>query len=246
MAFGNPIAPADVGFETVRDGILKASSDAIGRSFAGKSWSTRLPRAKNPAAMVFKNAEPAVRRRLWVNGHQIGMTNAVRRRQAIHAIKDDPVLTELPGLTAAFPDLFHGALRLHDNFDGETDGVWIGGDTLRHAIRFSQITARSIVFHDFGAGALEPVERAGLCHYPGLAVGGVVVAMSMAHPSQLGGQSAPQLGHKPRSWGKLLPGWHLERRADTGMLKVCGPAAPDEGLPLPAGCSLDDEGFLVC
>jgi acyl-[acyl-carrier-protein]-phospholipid O-acyltransferase/long-chain-fatty-acid--[acyl-carrier-protein] ligase len=242
MAFGNPIAPQDVSFETVRDGILKASADAINRSFAGKSWLTRLPRAKNPAAMVFKNAEPAVRRRLWINGHQIGMTNALQRRRIFHAMKDDPVLTELSGLAVAFPDLFHGALRLHDNFDGETDGVWIGGDTLRHAIRFSQITARNIVFHDFGASALEPVERAGLCHYPGLALGGVMVAMSMAHPPQIG-DSAPQHGHKPRSWGKLLPGWHLDH---SGSPKVCGPAAPDDGLPLPAGCSLDDEGFLVC
>ena len=246
MAFGNPIAPADVSFETVRDGILKASSEAIGRSFAGKSWSTRLPRAKDPATMAFRNAEPVVRRRLWINGHQIGMVNALQRRRVLHAMKDDPVLTELPCLSAAFPDLFHGTLRLHENFDGEADGVWIGGETLRHAICFSQITARHIVFHDFGASALEPVERAGLFHYPGLAVGGVVVAMSMVHPPQGVAGVARQLGHKPRSWGKLLPGWRLERCPDSGTLKAFGPAAPDEGLPLPAGCSLDDEGFLVC
>ncbi len=246
MAFGNPIAPEDVSFETVRDGILKASSDAIGRSFAGRSWFTRLPRAKNPAVMAFRDAKPAVRRRLWINGHQIGMTNALQRRRIFHAMKDDPVLTELPGLTAAFLDLFHGTLRLHDNFDGDADGVWIGGDTLRHAIQYSQITSRHIVFHDFGMNALMPVERAGLHHYPGLAIGGMVVAMSMVHPPTGSGGVAVQLGHKPRSWGKLLPGWHLERCLETGALKACGPAAPDEGLPLPAGCSLDDDGFLVC
>lgn len=246
MAFGEKIASADAGFEIVRAGILKTSSDAMEMNFAGRSWFTRMPRAKNPATKAFRDAGPDARRRLWVNGHQIGMTNALPRRRTIHALKDDPILTELPGLAAAFPDLFHGSLRLHEHFDGETDGVWIGGDALRHEIEFSQITACHIDFHDFGAAALKPVERAGLYHYPALAVGGVVIAMSMAHPPIEFDGLAPQLGYKPRSWGKLLPGWHLVRCPETGVLKAFGPAAPDEGLPLPAGCSFDGEGFLVC
>jgi acyl-[acyl-carrier-protein]-phospholipid O-acyltransferase/long-chain-fatty-acid--[acyl-carrier-protein] ligase len=246
LAFGERITPADVSFETVRAGILKASSDAIGRNFSGRSWLTRMPRVRNVASKAFRNAEPAMRRRFWINGHQIGMTNALPRRRTLHAIKDDPVLTELPGLTAAFLDLFHCTLRLHDHFDGESDGIWIGGDTLRHEIQFSQITAPHIVFHDFGVEALKPVERAGLHHYPGLAICGMVVAMSMSNPPPGAEGMAPQLGHKLRSWGKLLPGWHLERCPETGTIKAFGPAAPDEGLPLPAGCSLDDEGFLVC
>jgi hypothetical protein len=226
--------------------MLKASSDAIGRSFAGRLWSTRMPRDKNPATLAFRDASPADRRRFWINAHQIGMTNALPRGRILHILKGDPVLSELPGLTAAFADLFHGTVRLHELFDGEADGVWVGGDALRHEIQFSQITARHIVFHDFGPEALKPVERAGLAHYPGLAIGGVVVSMSMAHPP-LGAQgSEPQLGHKLRSWGKILPGWHFERRDDSGVLKAYGPAAPDEGLPLPAGCSLDAEGFVSC
>jgi acyl-[acyl-carrier-protein]-phospholipid O-acyltransferase / long-chain-fatty-acid--[acyl-carrier-protein] ligase len=245
MALGKPISPQDAGFDNVRNGILAASSDAIGRCFAGRSWSTRQPRSKNPATFAFRAANPEIKRRLWINGYQIGMTNALPRRRVFHAMKDDPVLTELPGLAAAFPDLFGATLRLHENFDGESDGIWIGGDTLRHEIQFSQITARHIAFHDFGTHALEPVERAGLCHYPGLAIDSVVVSMSMAHPAPGAGSVAPQLGHKPRSWGKLLPGWRLERCSDSGALKAHGPAAPREGLSLPAGCSLDNEGFLV-
>jgi acyl-[acyl-carrier-protein]-phospholipid O-acyltransferase/long-chain-fatty-acid--[acyl-carrier-protein] ligase len=245
LAFGERIAPADVSFETVRTGMMRASSDAIGRNFSGRSWSTRMPRVRNVATKAFRNSESAIRRRFWINGHQIGMTNALPRRRTLHAIKDDPVLTELLGLTAVFPDLFHCTLRLHDHFNGESEGIWIGGDTLRHEIQFSQITAPHIVFHDFGVEALKPVERAGLHHYPGLSIGGVVVAMSMSHPPPGAEGMAPQLGHKLRSWGKLLPGWHLERCPETGALKAFGPAAPDEGLPLPGGCSLDDEGFLV-
>lgn len=246
MAFGNPIPPGKVCFETVRSGMLKASSDAISRSFAGRSWSTRMPRARNAATMAFRNASPADRRRFWINAHQIGMTNALPRRRVFHVLKDDPVLTQLPALTAAFADLFHGTLCSHEYFDGEADGVWLGGDALRHEIQFSQITARHIVFHDFGPEALKPVERAGLAHYPGLAIGGVVVSMSMAHPPLGAHGSSVQLGHKLRSWGKILPGWHLERCDDSAGIKVCGPAAPDEGLALPAGSSLDVEGFVVC
>jgi acyl-[acyl-carrier-protein]-phospholipid O-acyltransferase/long-chain-fatty-acid--[acyl-carrier-protein] ligase len=246
MAFGNAIDPENVNVETVRNGILAASSAAVATRFARRGWSTRMPRAKNPATAAFRALDAAARRRMWVNGHQIGMVSALQRRRVFHVMKDDPVLTELPGLTAAFPELFRATLRIRDLFDGDHDAVWVGGDTLRHALQFSQITARHIVFHDFGSLALKPVERAGLRHFPGLAVAGVVVAMSMPNPPPAAEGLEPQLGRKPRSWGKLLPGWHLERCPATGVLRAHGPAAPDEGLPLPGGCSLDAEGFLIC
>jgi len=245
MAFGAPIAPRDANFETIRHGILSASADAIARRHVGRVWSTRMPRAKNPAVSAFRAADVSDRRRLWINGHQIGMINALPRRRTIHVMKDDPVLTELPGLTAAFPELFHAVLRIRETFDGDQDGVWVGGDSLRHALQYSQITASHVIVHDFGAQALTPIERAGLCHYPGLAVGGVVLAMSMSTPPTSAEGLESQLGHKPGSWGKLLPGWRIEHDSATGVLMAHGPAAPAAGLPLPAGCSLDAEGFLV-
>jgi acyl-[acyl-carrier-protein]-phospholipid O-acyltransferase / long-chain-fatty-acid--[acyl-carrier-protein] ligase len=243
VSFGNPIDPADASLETVRDGMLAASAESVERRFTGRNWSSRKPRAKNPATAAFRNLSEPARRRMWVNGHQIGMVNALQRSQPFHVLAHDPILHELPGLLAAFPELFHAELRVMEAFDGDHDGAWVGGDTLRAFIQTSQIT-RSIVFYDFGTNALKPVERAGLCHCPCLAVNGIVIAMSMPHPPVSTDEFPPQNGHKLQSWGKLLPGWHL-KPAETGILLAHGPAATEAGLPLPAGCSLDPECFLI-
>jgi hypothetical protein len=120
----------------------------------------------------------------------------------------------------------------------------VGGDVLRRAIQSSQITVPTMEFFDFGTMALKPVERAGLAHRPCLAVAGVVVAMSMADPPPCAENFAPQHGHKPRSWGKLLPGWYLGK-AEDGSWRAFGPAAPETGVGLPAGCQADGEGFLI-
>jgi hypothetical protein len=180
---------------------------------------------------------------MWINGHQIGMINALQRSQPFHALKGDPVLTSLPGLFAAFPELFRAALRIHETFDGGANATWVGGDMLRDALQTTQITGRIVFFH-FGARALKPVERAGLCHCPCLAVDGTVVAMSMPDPPASTDNFEAQHGHKPGSWGKLLPGWRLQCSKE-GLLHAHGPAAPAEGLPLPTGSSLDAEGFLI-
>jgi acyl-[acyl-carrier-protein]-phospholipid O-acyltransferase/long-chain-fatty-acid--[acyl-carrier-protein] ligase len=245
VAFGQAIDPETADLESVRNGMLAASSDAVARRFAGRGWSRHLPHGQNPAVAAFRAADAHTRRRLWVNGHQIGMVNALPRRQVIHILGSDPLLTGLTSLTAAFLDLFKGTLQLHDNFDGDHDSIWVGGDLLRHEIQYSQITASHLQFYDFGTDALKPVERAGLCHCPCLAVDSLVVAMSMPHPPPVPAGMDPQHGRKPRSWGKLLPGWHLGSDPASGMTVVKGPAAPHHGLLPPAGCTLDAEGFLI-
>ena len=143
----------------------------------------------------------------------------------------------------AFPELFRAKLRIEETFHGDVNATWVGGDALRAMLQATRLSA-TIVFHDFGSRALEPLELAGVCHCPGLAVDGTVVAMSMPDPPESTDNFEPQHGHKPHSWGKLLPGWHL-RRAPDGTLHAHGPAALAHGLPLPAGASLDPEGFLM-
>lgn len=243
VAFGKPIDPGSATLETVRDGMLAASAEAIRHRFTPRRWTTRIPAARNQASHGFFAIDGETRRRMWANGHQVGMINALQRRQPFHILRADPLLTALPGLLAAFPELFHATLRITEQFDGETDAAWVGGDLLRDCIHTTQITHR-IVFYDFGTLALTPVERAGLLHCPCFAVDGVVISMSMPHPPDSTDDFEPQKGRKPNSWGKLLPGWQLSPAAD-GALHTNGPAAPAGGLPLPAGCSLDPEGFLV-
>ena len=245
VAFGAEMGSRSAGFEAVRHGMLAASADALERRFAARSWSHRKATGTGAFAKHFNAADPATRRRLWANGHQLGMVNALPRARPLHVLRGDPVAMELAGLTAAFPSLFHATVIEHDDFDGSRDGVWVGGGMLRHAIHYSQITANHIEFYDFSENCLEPVERAGMCHCPCLALDGVVIAISMPHPPQLNAGLAPQPGHKPRSWGKLLPGWRVECDETTSRLSVSGPAAPPAGIPLPDGCRLDEDGFLL-
>jgi acyl-[acyl-carrier-protein]-phospholipid O-acyltransferase/long-chain-fatty-acid--[acyl-carrier-protein] ligase len=245
FAFGEEIPPDDANLDTVRHGLLAASTLALEGRFRGKSWERRVPHRNKIARKIFRGLDPAARRRVWINGHQIGMINAIPRGETIHVIHGDPTLLEIPGLLAAFPELFHSEIKTHDYFDAEHNGVWVGGDTLRHMIQTSQITAKKLSFYDFGSEAVKPVERAGLSHYPCLAVGGVIVTMSMPDPAPSEDSFEPQHGHKPHSWGKLLPGFHFTHRPADGVHHIHGPAAPPEGLPLPPKTTIDPENFLL-
>jgi acyl-[acyl-carrier-protein]-phospholipid O-acyltransferase/long-chain-fatty-acid--[acyl-carrier-protein] ligase len=241
FAFGEPLEPKEANVERVMEGMLRASADAIGWRFGGERWTRRLPHHR---AGVFRALKGEERRRAWINGHQIGRINAIPWHSTIEVLRGDPWLDQLPALFGAFCELFKVTVREHDSFDGLHPGVWVGGDGLREAIQTTQITSE-IVFHDFGESAvLKPVERAGLFHCPALAIGGRVVAMSMPHPPPSKDNFEPQHGRKPRSWGKLLPGWHLVA-GPNGEKALHGPAAADGGLALPAGCWLDAEAFLM-
>ena len=246
FALGKEIDPADANLETVRHGIHLASEDAIARIFSGKTWSTQVPGGNHAAVQVFAALDPESRRRMWINGHQIGMVNGLRRRQPFFVLAHDSLLHELPGLFAAFPELFDAPLHIVDYFHGDANGQWVGSDVLRSAIQTSQVTAE-ISFYDFGSKRLKPVERAGLGHYPCLAIDGVVIAMSMPHPPEPENSFEPQHGRKLHSLGKLLPGWHITRPDGGGVpLFACGPAAPPQGLALPDDCIVDAEAFLIC
>lgn len=243
IAYGEILSPEAADIHTLRDAMFSASAAALDHQFPARIWNNRKPRAHERAMQSWRNHTNEQRRQMWINGHQIGMINALQRRKPIHVLANDPVLNELPGLFVAFCDMFRSEIRLHDFFDGQNPGAWVGGDVLRHAIQTSQITAEDLVFYDFGTMALQPLERAGLCHCACLASGGRVIAMSMPHPPSSPDGFEPQLGHIPHAWGKLLPGWRLLNEA-SGELRVCGPAAPD-GIPLPDGCRMSDEGFLM-
>jgi len=243
LAFGEEIASNDANLESIRSGMLTASAAAVNRRFHAHSWLTRKPRTHNEAASACLLLDGTATRRMWINGHQIGMINALQRQQTIHVLREDPVLTELSGLLVAFPELFRGRLQIEADFRADECAVWVGGDHLRGVLQNARITA-AITFHDFGTHALEPLAPDGLAHYPALAVAGTVVAMAMPDPPAGLDNFEPQHGHKPHSWGKLLPGWFLNRTPD-GTLRAHGPAAPDDGLPLPDGALLDEETFLM-
>lgn len=210
IAFGELMEGHAADLRAIRQALLKASAAAIHSHF--------------PSATAAE-----------INGHQIGQVNVLARRTPVHALEADPSIEELLPVLSAHGREFGSPLLRHPPPQGGTS-TWIGGEALRTALEAAG--GGTITFLDFSPKALEPLVLPGITHLPCLAIGGLVIAMSM--PDQAKGQA----GGKPRSWGKLLPGFHLESD-DSGQPRIHGPAAPAEGLPLPAGSSLDDEGFLV-
>ncbi|MES2439124.1 MAG: 1-acyl-sn-glycerol-3-phosphate acyltransferase [Verrucomicrobiota bacterium] len=243
VAFGKEIQPEDGDPETVRQALLVCSALAMAKRFDSLRWGTRVPLGKGRAIKNFRAGGEYTRRRMWINGHQIGQVNALQRREPFFVLHDDPALEDLSGVLLTFPELFDAEVRHRDFVDGNQTASWVGGDHLRKMLGITQIT-RPIEFYDFGPNALEPVYRAGLLHCPCLAIHGTVIAMSMPDPPRPSASSEAQTGRKPGTWGKLLPGWFLLPATD-GHLRAHGPAAPEEGIELPLGTSLDEEGFLA-
>jgi acyl-[acyl-carrier-protein]-phospholipid O-acyltransferase/long-chain-fatty-acid--[acyl-carrier-protein] ligase len=244
VAFGRPIDPHGLDTAVVRDAILRASTEAVGRRFSRPGWGLRLPVATAPEEAVrrMKNGGRFACRRIWINGHQIGQINALQRREAIHILAGDPVPGTLPSLVLAFPELHGGRVVVHDSLPASPSGAWVGGDVLRAA--FAKLpAAEGIRFFDFGSDPIPPAGCDGLIHLPCLARDGVVIAMSMPHLPPPQPESEFQHGHKPGALGILLPGWQC-RAAASGVLRAHGPAAPRGGIALTGVARIDEGGFV--
>ena len=241
-AFGREIPSQDADLETVRQGLLRASASAMTKRFSPLGWGMRMPVGKNPAITAFRALGESSRRRMWVNGHQIGQINALQRREPFFVLHEDPVPPQLLGLSLAFPELFDAPVKTRDFVDGNQPAAWVGGESLRRVLELAPL-AQQIEFYDFGAEALTPLCQPSVIHCPCLAVHGTVISMSMPDPARPTADSEAQSGRKPSTWGKLLPGWFL-LPAGNGQLRAHGPAAVEEGLELPLGTYLDAEGFL--
>ena len=241
VAFGQPIgAAADL--DGLRDALLQTSAEAIDERFNAPGWRVRLPRGRAAATQLRALAEDQ-RRRVWINGYQLGQVNALQRRQPFAALAADPLAGALPGLFAAFAELYQAPPQLRADVPRDAAGPWVGGDALRTALA-TAILDKTLVFYDFSGNAREPFDRPGVLHCPCLAVAGAVVAMSMPDPPAVPNLKDVQTGRKAGTWGRLLPGWFVAPAAD-GQLSACGPAAPAAGVPLPHGCYLDEDGFLA-
>ena len=217
IAFGEPLPGENTDRDSLQHALLKTSAAALHAWFPGGEASAST-----------------------INACQLGQVGALARRQALHALKDDALMDELSPVLSAFAAQFGSPLERHPSVV-DTSVVWIGGNTLRAALR--SLNGQAITFHDFSAEALIPLTLPGLQHLPGLAIGGITISMSMPNPP--GADDSPaQYGTKPGTWGKLLPGFHLVAD-ETGQLRVHGPATSTNGLPLPLGTSLDEEGFLI-
>lgn len=227
IAFGSPIPPKEADLERVRLGMLEASSQALDHRIG------RFHMAPGPRA-------------IRANALQLTQVNALRRKQPIHLLGSDPLPGQLPAL-AVFSKLQHAPLAAFPGLvppSGNQPGgdLWLGGDALRDLIENSPPREKPAVFFDFSPRAAQPLDRPDWIHCPCLAIDGSIVAMSMPDPPLPVPTSQHQCGQKPGTLGILLPGFAVVK-SDAGI-QLRGPAAP-QGLALPQGYRLDDEGFIV-
>lgn len=240
IAFGAEINPENADLQTVREGLLTASAEAVNKRFESSKWESKQPMGPPMSLARFNEASARERRRFWVNGYQIGQVNALSRRQPFHMLASDLLQSEIPGLSLTFPSLFKAEVKIHQEFEPSLSGVWVGGDRLRDCIENIAKTEKT-TFYDFSSRSLEPIDRPGLLHFPCLAIEGIVISMSMPDPPRSKDNSETQRGYKAGTWGKLLPGFCLS--GQIGNLTIHGPALPDLGRPLKA--TLDPEGFIL-
>ena len=174
------------------------------------------------------------------NALQLASVNALPWGGDFGILEGDPLPASLPGL-AEYEKVFGTISREFHAADATIDRFWLGGEFLRRRIEKGPASSGG-VFFDFSERAIEPLGRGDWLHCPCLAIGGVVVAMSMPDPPLSHPGAKVQAGVKAGAFGILLPGFEVEEREGRWMVR--GAAAPD-GIVLPEGYRVDEEGFVV-
>lgn len=244
VAIGRSLKPDGIRTIHIRRALERASADAVLRRFRAKCWSMRMSNNLHVpiANQAMADCDPRQRRRIWINGHQIGQLNGLKRGETIHLLSGDAAVGKLAPLLLAFPELFGGVVETHDRLPEMPTGAWVGGARLRR--RLAMLAGvHDVRFFDFeSTETIHPLPD-GLTHLPCLAIDGMVVAMSLPHPPEPSPGCDPQIGHKTGSAGVLLPGW-IVRMACNQEIRLYGPATTHRGLNLPKGSRVDDEGFV--
>ncbi len=193
--------------ELVRAALMRTSAQAVARRFA-------------------KGGTPA-----RIDGYRMTQLDALPRGAELRMLQGD-----LPGLNSfeEFARQTKGRVVRYSAYDPAAGGIWIGGENLREAMKNAEPHSIDVTFFDFSGDALENIGSDRITHLPCLATDDQVISMSMPHPQNGGEDSLFQHGHKPRSWGKILPGLYVEN----------GRVFPGNST-LPSGAELDGEGFVM-
>ncbi|MCW1926149.1 MFS transporter [Luteolibacter arcticus] len=214
----------------LRYGISVAFAPAMAPDEADLEKIRRGMQQASAIALAERASDPA-----QANALQLAHVNALQRGTDFGVLDTDPLPDSLTAL-AIFENLFRAIRRESPFPDPSSETHWLGGNALREKIESSKIQHGG-VFFDFSDHAKEPLAHSGWVHCPCLAINGVIIAMSMPDPPKAHPGSKDQKGCKPGALGILLPGFWIDGTT------LRGPAIP-EGLALPDGVTLDEEGFL--
>lgn len=210
VAFGEPMVSGKPDQAMLQSALMNASAEAIRARFGKRTDAVD------------------------VNAYQLGQLAALPLRGTFHVLAADETFASVLPVLQRFVKRWGGRLVISPDFTPSAGAIWIGAEGLKQKIASADCSASEIRFFDFSSSAAAEWNKPGVLHLPCLAVQGLVVSMSMPHPSLPGPESVFQPGYKPGTLGKLLPGWHLS----------AGTLDPG-GLGLALGARLDDEGFLL-
>ncbi len=210
VAVGEPIQTPKPNRQTVQAALLKTSAQAITHRFSNK-------------------ANPQTR-----NAHQLMQFDALPRRSTLYILDHDLEIDSIRPVLECFVKSSGGKLICEKNFVAHDGALWIGGAGLRTQIEQSSAIHTQCRFFDFSKKATELLEIKNITHLPCLALNGQVVSMSLPHPPLPMADSFFQAGHKPGSFGKLLPGWYIEG----------GKLMPFE-TQWPESLEIDAESFVI-
>ncbi|MGJ8677831.1 MAG: MFS transporter [Akkermansiaceae bacterium] len=180
---------------------------------------------------------------LLANAVQLGEMNAMLRGQTI--MMDWNALAQGRDVVAiAFAQYFDLNVILlgHDKSKEKVAALaakyqvdhYIGVSCLRKALAGN---TSETVFYDFSQDALESESK-----LPCLIVDGIVIAISMPHPDAETATNQHQAGYKTKSWGRLLPGFHVEK--EDAQIHLSGLATQGKRITLD-GLTLDENSMLV-
>ncbi len=159
------------------------------------------------------------------NAHQLTQSAALPRKAMIHILEQDPTATALIPVLESFAKLTKGDFQVVNTYDASVDSIWVGGEALASEIPEATQSKRVFLFD---------TETKNPAAYPCLALNGMIVSMSMPHPPKPNSHSEFQAGNKDGSFGKLLPGWHIE-----------GDTLQPGAIPWPTHLTLDEENFVI-
>lgn len=218
LAFGEMIDAKDATRGRVRAALERASAKAVSRRF----WPA-FPRLPERDARI--------------NGYQLTQLDVLKRRSVVYVLERDERVGDILPSLREFARQGGGRVVVVKVFAAQHGRVWLGGERLRKELELADLAGDEVNFHDFSGSAADPLDKAGVSHFPALAINGRIISMSMEHPPKPKEDSDFQAGQKAGSFGKLLPGWWLDEQTGSfhGPASSCG---------LGDGYEVDGGGFV--
>jgi acyl-[acyl-carrier-protein]-phospholipid O-acyltransferase / long-chain-fatty-acid--[acyl-carrier-protein] ligase len=210
IAVGEPLTEPKINRQILQSALLKTSAQAIAHRFS------------NEITAQDRNA------------HQLKLIDALPQRSTIYILEHDPEIDMIRPVLEKFIRSSSGKLIREKSFVAHEGVFWLGASELRKQIERGEKIDAKFRFYDFSKQATDLLGISNVIHLPCLALDGNVISMSMPHPPLPKSDSVFQAGHKPESFGKILPGWYVVN----GQLMPSGAAWPEN-------LEIDSEGFVV-